>query len=216
MSLQPPANSAPSHPEGTSLPTENVQRGVIFAIIVLPLGIVAWDILWSVGFVASIVAFGVAWGAVRLYRLGSGGRVTRHGAIAVTVITIVTLLLAFVSGFAVDLVGLYAQQTESTVAESLVSPRFWSIVGIAMTQGSSLVSLLLAVAFGALGSYRVLRGAFRQNQAQPVAGSWSQPMAQPHYPAPQQPTLMNPTGTPAIPASPASPSPSDPDDTASK
>jgi hypothetical protein len=42
------------------LPSENVQRGVIFALIALPVGVVAWDILWSFGFVASIVAFGVA------------------------------------------------------------------------------------------------------------------------------------------------------------
>ena len=76
-----------TQPSASSLPSENVQRGVIFALIVLPLGIVAWDILWSVGFVASIVAFGVAWAAVRLYRIGSGGRITRSGAIAVTVIT---------------------------------------------------------------------------------------------------------------------------------
>jgi hypothetical protein len=86
---QPAPSTSPS-----SLPSENFQRGVIFALIVLPLGILAWDVLWSVGFVASIVAFGVAWGAVRLYRIGSGGRITRNGAIAVTAITVVTLALS--------------------------------------------------------------------------------------------------------------------------
>ena len=122
-----------TQPSASSLPSENVQRGVIFALIVLPLGIIAWDILWSVGFVASIVAFGVAWAAVRLYRIGSGGRITRSGAIAVTVITIVTLALAFVSGFVVDVVQALVKQGAS-VSEALSYPPFWGYVGQAMTQ----------------------------------------------------------------------------------
>jgi hypothetical protein len=147
-----------------SPPSENLQRGVIFALIVLPLGIVAWDILWSVGFVASIVAFGVAWAAVRLYRIGSGGRLTRPGAIAVTVITVATLVLAFVSGFIVDVVRTLVAQG-ATVTEALGYPPFGGYVVQAMTQPSSLISLLLAAAFGALGCFSVLRGAFRLSRA---------------------------------------------------
>jgi len=152
----------------SSLPSENVQRGVIFALIALPLGVIAWDILWGFGFVASIVSFGVAYLAARLYRFGSGGRVTRPGAIAIAAITIGTLIIAFISGFAVDLVGEYSRITGASIPESLVSPRFWSIVFAAMAAPRSLISLLLAAAFGALGCFGILRGAFRQSAAQPA------------------------------------------------
>ena len=185
----------------SSLPSENFPRGLIFALVVVPLGIVAWDILWSVGFVASIVAFGVAWAAVRLYRIGSGGRITRNGAIAVTAITIVTLVLAYVSGFVVEVVQQLVKQGAS-VTEALAYPPFWGYVGQAMTSSGALVSLLLAAVFGALGCVSVLRGAFRLSRApqdslvtgSPLAGAYSVP-----------PTLMNPEGTPSIPAPPVAP-----------
>ena len=187
-------------PSPSSLPSENFQRGLIFALVVLPVGIVAWDILWSVGFVVSIVAFGVAWAAVRLYRIGSGGRITRTGAIAVTAITIATLVLAYVSGFVVDaLVKLGA-----SVTEALAYPPFWGYVGQAMTAPSALVSLLLAAVFGALGCVSVLRGAFRLSRAPQDVAAPGAAVPGPYSP-PVQPTLMNPEGTPAIPAPPAAP-----------
>jgi hypothetical protein len=138
-----------------------VQRGVAFALIVVPLGIVAWDLLGNVGFIASIVAFGVAWGALRLYRIGSNGVFGRSGAIAVAVITVGTLVLAYISGFAVEGVGTYADAVGSSIPEALVDGRFWQIVFQVMFSGSALVSLLLAALFGALGCFTLLRGAFR-------------------------------------------------------
>ena len=199
-----------TQPSPSSLPSENLQRGVIFALIVLPLGIVAWDVLWSVGFVASIVAFGVAWGAVRLYRLGSGGRITRPGAIAVAIVTIVTLLLAYVSGFIVDVVQALVKQGAS-VSEALSFPPFWGDVGSAMTTSSALISFLLAVLFGALGCFSVLRGAFRMSRLPQGAVTPNAPTVlgtapgvqaadAPTPPAAQQPSLMSPP--PPAPAEP--------------
>src|SRR3954449_10410222 len=125
-------------PSSSSPPAENLQRGVIFALIALPAGVIVWDILWGFGFIASIVAFGVAYLAVRLYRFGSGGRVSRNGAIAVAIITIGTLIIAVISGFAVKIVGLYAEQFGTSVPEALVAPRFWNIVFAAMTSPAAL------------------------------------------------------------------------------
>ena len=172
----------------SSPPSENLQRGVIFALIALPVGVIAWDILWGFGFVASIVAFGVAYLAVRLYRFGSGGRVSRNGAIAVAVITIGTLIIAVISGFAVQIVGLYSQQFGTSIPEALVAPRFWGIVFAAMTSIQALPTLLLAAAFGALGCFGTLRAAFIQTRAQPTAGA--------------VPAVVDP----AVPAPPAAPS----------
>ena len=183
-----------TQPSPSSLPSENVQRGVIFALIVLPVGVVAWDILWSFGFVASIVAFGVAYLAVRLYRFGSGGRITRTGAIAIAIITIGTLVIAFISGYAVNIVGLYSTQFGTSIPESLVAPRFWSIVFASMTTGQALIGLLLAAVFGALGCFGILRSAFRQTRVQPQADA-----------APSGYTLPSATD-PSVPPPPAPPS----------
>ena len=192
---QPASPPAPAD----SLPSENLQRGVIFALIVLPVGIVAWDVLWSVGFVASIVAYGVAWAAVRLYRIGSGGRLTRSGAIAITVITIATLVLAFVSGFIVDVVQALVKQGAS-VTEALSYPPFGGYVVQAMTQPSSLISLLLAALFGALGCFSVLRGAFRLSRAPHGLATSGAPVAPGTAPSPgAQPTLMIPEPREAAP-----------------
>jgi len=176
-----------TQPETVSLPSENLQRGVIFALIALPVGVIAWDVLWSFGFIASIVAFGVAYLAVRLYRFGSGGRITRSGAIAVTVITVGTLIIAFISGFAVKVIGVYTQQLGTSIPEALTAPRFWSIVFGTMIDPQFLPTLLIAAAFGALGCFGTLRAAFLQTRV-------------------AQTTVAPTTSGPAVPAPPAAPS----------
>ncbi len=74
-------------------------RGTLLALLIIPAGIIAWVVLWQFGLIASIVALGIAIGALWLYRIGSGGRISRTGAIRVTIITVVTLLLAFLGGW---------------------------------------------------------------------------------------------------------------------
>lgn len=183
-----------TQPSPSSLPPENVRRGVIFALLALPAGVIAWDLLWSVGFIASIVAFGVAYLAARLYRLGSGGRVTRSGAIAIAVITIGTLIVAFISGFAIDIVGEYSRVTGASITESLLSPRFWSIVFTSMAAPQSLISLLLAAVFGALGCFSILRNAFRQTTVAPGAAGAPASYALPATdPAAAEPPVSDPT-----------------------
>jgi len=203
-----------TQPSPSSLPSENFQRGVIFALVAVPAGVIAWDIIWSVGFIASIVGFGVAWFAVRLYRFGSGGRISRNGAIAVTVITVVTLLLAFISGYVIDMVVQFTQATGGSIPEGLVDSRVWSFAFQNMVSGQAIVSLLLAALFGVLGCFSILRGAFRQARMPQDAPQYGAPQyGAPQYGAPQfgtpagqpaqQPTLMNPEGTPAVPPPPA-------------
>ena len=181
----------------SSLPSENLQRGVIFALVAVPAGVIAWDVLWGFGFVASIVSFGIAYLAARLYRFGSGGRVTRSGAIAIAVITIGTLIIAFVSGFAVDLVGEYSRVTGASIPESLLAPRFWSIVLASMTTGSALIQLLIAAAFGALGCFGILRNAFTQTRVQQTMDATSTP------PVPNPNPQYGENAAPSVPAPPA-------------
>jgi hypothetical protein len=150
-----------------SVPSENVPRGTLMALLIIPAGIIAWVVLWQFGLVASIVAFGVAIGALWLYRFGSGGRISRTGAVRVTIIVIVTLLLSFLAGLVADVLPLYASQRNQDYVTALTSGEFWSFFNHALANnaGNVAVPLVLALAFGVLGCFSVLRAAFVQTRA---------------------------------------------------
>src|ERR1700710_877110 len=74
-------------------PVENVRGGGLFALLAIPLGVIILTLISSIGFVASIVGFVVAFCAVWLYRRGSGGIISRTGAWVGTIIVLATLLL---------------------------------------------------------------------------------------------------------------------------
>jgi len=150
-----------------SLPSENVPRGTLMALLIIPAGIIAWVILWQFGLIASIVALGIAIGALWLYRLGSGGRISRMGAIRVTIITIAALLLAFLAGLVADVLPLYASQRNVNFVSALTSGEFWEVFNHAVANnfGDVAVQLVIALVFGALGCFSVLRTAFVQTRA---------------------------------------------------
>jgi hypothetical protein len=122
-----------------SLPPENTTRGVLLALVALPVGVLVWLLLWSVGFVASIVAIGIALAALFLYRRGSGGRIGTLGAATVTAITVVGIVAAFVGGSL-----LHAADTAPIPTGDLV------------------VSIVFAVVFGGLGCFIAWRTAIVQ------------------------------------------------------
>jgi hypothetical protein len=182
-------------PIAPTQPIENVQRGTVFALLIVPAGIIVWVILWQIGFIASIVAFGVALGAMRLYRFGSGGPVSRTGAIRITIITVATLVLSFFAGLVANLLPAYANHYHVNPIEAITSPQFWNIFVSSTTNpdnfGSLGVSFLLALVFGALGCFSVLRTAFVQTRNASVASSaaagYGQPVPQPYTIAPPVP-----------------------------
>ena len=150
----------------TALPPENVQRGTLLALLIIPAGIIAWVILWGFGLIASLVAFGIAIGALWLYRFGSGGRVSRSGAVRVTIITIGALILAFIAGLVSEVLPMYANQRNLDFISALTSGDFWSFFNNAVANnfGDVAVQFVIALAFGVLGCFSVLRTAFRQTR----------------------------------------------------
>ena len=170
-----------------SLPAENIPRGTLMTLLIVPAGILAWVLLWQFGLVASIVAFGVAIGALWLYRFGSGGRISRTAAIRITIIVIVTLALSFFAGLVSDVVPLYASQRNIPILSALTSSEFWTFFNHALSNnfGNIAVPLLLAAVFGLLGCFSVLRTAFVQTRAvDPTTGLASPGTAAPGTAAP--------------------------------
>ena len=178
-------------------PAENVARGTLFALVAVPAGVIVWVVLWNFGFIASIVGFGVAYAAMFLYRFGSGGVLSRTGALRVALVTIGTLLIAFFGGVVSDVLGVWTAETGEGVLAGLVSPDFWTafqqIIALDGVAASYLPDFGLALLFGALGCFGLLRRAFRSTApaapvAPPAPFAATAPVAPPAAPfAPQPP-----------------------------
>lgn len=157
-------------PDLPPAPIEDVNRGTVVALLTIPAGIIVWTLIWSIGFVASIVTFGVALLATFLYRLGSGGVIGRAGAVRITVITLVTVVLSIIAGLIADVAIGIGQVAGISPIDALSHPGFGDVFGLYLSSGDGglYLSLGIAVLFGVLGCFGVLRSAFRAT-AMPAA-----------------------------------------------
>jgi len=201
-----------SYAEASTTPHENVARGTLFSLLVIPLGIVAWVAIWNLGWIAGIVAYAIAVGALFFYRFGSGGIVSRTGAVRILLVTLATVLLALFATVVSDAVIDLSQQSGASVLETFTAPEFWPIfqAGIADAEVISYYAPQLAIGLGLalLGCFSTLRGVFREAGAAPAAEP-VQPLfpaagdsdAATVYPNTVYPTTSGPgvNGTPGLP-----------------
>ena len=152
-----------------SAPREDTARGTLFALAVIPLGIVVWVAIWNLGWIAGIVAYGVAVGALLLYRLGSGGFVSRAGAVRVLLISVATIVLSLIAMVVSDAVNEVSAETGDSVIATFVDPDFWTIFQLNVFE-PNVVSyyapqVAIGLGIGLFGSFSTLRGAFRETAA---------------------------------------------------
>jgi hypothetical protein len=95
------AAPAPTPAEPPVLPAENALKGTLFSLLIIPAGVFAWGLVAAFGYISWIVGAGIVFGALALYRYGSGGRVSFGGAARVSVVMLITLALSFIAGFVV-------------------------------------------------------------------------------------------------------------------
>lgn len=166
MSNYEPAPAAAAAPD-----VENVTRGTLFALVALPVGVAAWVIIWSFGFIASIISFGIAWLAIVLYKVGSGGLIGKAGAVRVTIITLVTVALAIVAGLVSDVALPLSRIAGISPLDAVAHPQFGEFFSRYLSEagGSLTISILMAIGFGVLGCFGLLRSAFAP--AAPVAAA---------------------------------------------
>lgn len=176
----------PSVPPQASFPRENVGRGTLVALATVPVGVVAWVVLWGFGFIASLVAFGVAVLALWLYTWGAGS-ISRKGAMVVLGITVITLLLAFFSGIVLDAARGFGEGSGLGAWGAFRHPDFWPAFWEVWPDAAPeyMPDFAWAAAFGALGSFRTLRAAFAATAvrpAQPAVGAQAADQDQPGGP----------------------------------
>lgn len=146
--------------------SEHVSRGLALALLIIPAGVIVWTVLWNIGFIASIVTWGVAIGAVWLYRAGSKARVTRGAFWGIIAIVAVTVVLSLLAGIYSDLVA----ALKIPLGDALTDDRVWGLFADNLfTNGdmwqSYLPSILLALLFAVLGCFTTLRRASRESRA---------------------------------------------------
>ncbi|MCU1417720.1 MAG: putative rane protein [Schumannella sp.] len=149
-------------PSDPAVTPENRTRGTLLALLILPAGIIAWTIIWSIGYISGIVGIGVALGALALYRRGSGGRISMNGAARVSGIIVVTLLVAFFVGVIAADPLLFSRAMRT----GRVFQAFGQELGLYET-GGLVINILLLVAFTVLGVFTVFRTAVTQARQQP-------------------------------------------------
>jgi hypothetical protein len=140
-------------------PTENVGRGLLFAVGALPVAMVLSALVWKLGFVASIVSFALAAGVVWLYVRGAG-TTPRKGLVPVVLLIIVGVALAFLGNMAVDASDYWSANggpgsgvsRTSFIFDNIFRPEVISSYG---------KELAFYVGFAALGTFSTIRRLFK-------------------------------------------------------
>lgn len=143
----------------------NVKFGLLLSLIVIPVGIALWVVIWSFGFMASFVSFAIAWLAIYLYTLGAKREVARRVAPYVLGVIITGIILAFLGGMASDAVGFYVEGTDTTQWNAILSTDYWmffvdNLLHNGELWSSYFIDLMVAIGFGLLGCYSTVKDLF--------------------------------------------------------
>lgn len=147
--------------------TPNYKRGYLFALGAVVVAIVLWVIIWKMGFIASLVAFAMAWGVSFLYQKGAGADVDKKSSVILIIMIVVGLVIAFAAGMVSDAYDAY----KSVVPDaSLFDSGFHSFFSEAMSDsaviGAYTKDMAMALVFGALGSYGIIKDLIARNKGE--------------------------------------------------
>jgi hypothetical protein len=140
------------------------QKGLLLAVLAIPAGIVVWDVLWSFGFIAALVAFGISWAAIKLYGLGAGSEPDKSAAKVLLGIIVAGVVLSFISGMAMDAQLVYSETKHVSAMQAFMSADFWNFfignLGYADVWGQYTTDILISLVFAGLGAFGTVRDLF--------------------------------------------------------
>lgn len=143
------------------------RKGLLVAGLAIPAGIIAWDILWNFGFIASIVSYGIAWAAIKLYTKGSSSAPDKEVAKILLGIIILGVTLSFLSGMAMDAQLSYSDQMHVSAIQAYTRGDFWIfyLTNLSYTDiwSQYVGDILVSLVFATLGSYGIVKDLFIQN-----------------------------------------------------
>lgn len=148
-------------------------RGFAYALLTPIIGVAAWIAVWRTGFIAAIVAFGMAWLAVKLYAKGAGS-IDRRGAVIILLVVIAGIALSIIGMMMSDYLDYLIQEIPAVrdmgAITTLMDGRFYESFAIdvlgnpAMWQ-SYFWDIVWSVVLAALGVFQTLRQAFTEGRA---------------------------------------------------
>lgn len=145
---------------------ERQKRGLLFALGVVPVAMAVWVLLWQWGFIASVVAFGLAFGVLWLYNFGAGAPAKGKVVWWLLGIIVAGVALSFVSGMVSD--AWYAYTNDMGGTQGFFSGEFWDMFWsnffTADLWSQYTTDLLIAVAFAALGAGGIIKDLFTQRK----------------------------------------------------
>jgi hypothetical protein len=133
--------------------TENVGRGLLLALIAVVGGCVLAAFVYHLGYVASIVALAMGGAGIFLYAKGAGSP-PRKGAVALVVLLMAGILLAWISSIGTWLYFYYLDQTGTSNGALLFAVQGAFSLDLFK---ATLKDFLIFVGFGALGIFGVAR-----------------------------------------------------------
>ncbi len=140
-------------------------KGVLLALAVVPVTIALWVIVWRTGFIASIVSFVTAYGAIWLYKLGSGGKMTKPAAIILVAIMLVAVALAFLAGMYSDMYDAYvAEFPGAGVLDADVKEFFFANLQNGELWSAYQSDIIMSLVFVAIGAGWELKSLFLPEQ----------------------------------------------------
>lgn len=144
--------------------------GRLLSLIVLPVGVALWVTLWNFGFMASLVAFAIAYGAIWLFEFGAKSKPARSDVLFLIGVIAAGVILSFLGGMVSD--AWYAWTTEFNETAGFFSADFWSFVTANLTSGelwgSYIVDLLIALVFAVLGAGSLVRDLFAKDDSKSI------------------------------------------------
>ena len=141
------------------------RKGLAYALLSIPVGMILWVIIWQMGFIASISSFAIAWLAIYLYRVGARSSVTRKVLPYLIAIIVVGVVLSFIAGMASDAVDFYNNKNSLSGMGTIFSGDFWSFFFDNLFNNPDLWAsytsdIIMSVVFAAIGLYGIVRDLF--------------------------------------------------------
>jgi hypothetical protein len=139
-----------------------IKKGLLFASLAVPVAVAVWVLLWQQGYMASLVAFGLSFGAVWLFTLGAGAAPSRKSAPWLAAVIVLGVVISFLAGMASD--AWYAYTNDLGGTEGFFSADFWSMyfanIFTVELWSQYVTDLLIAIVFTVLGAGSVIRDLF--------------------------------------------------------
>lgn len=135
-------------------PTENVTRGILVTLLVIPLAALAGILIGAVGLIEGLAAIIVGPAAGWLYAKGAGAPLSRRGWIPFLAISAVGVVVATLAGIIAS--AFRAFQSVSGDG-GLFGSAFRTTVTTVFTSGNATFPVIIGLALGLIGVFGALR-----------------------------------------------------------